>query len=88
MSTVEKSTDLHLVSCHTQCMGTPSGFSFKQRKNGEVVISHHGRVATILRGRQADAFLMKVETTDSQELMARLTGNYKRGNERGTPHRA
>ena len=69
-------------------MGTPSGFSFKQRKNGEVVISHHGRVATILRGRQADAFLMKVETTDSQELMARLTGNYKRGNERGTPHRA
>ena len=63
-------------------MGKPSGFSFKQRKNGEIVISHQGRVATILRGRQADTFVKKVEAGDGQELMARLTGNYKRGNER------
>ena len=65
-------------------MGKPSGFSFTRRKNGEVVISHQGRVATILRGRRADAFVKKIETSDGQELMARLTGNYKRGNE----HRA
>jgi hypothetical protein len=63
-------------------MGKPSGFSFKRRKNGEVVISHHGRVAAILRGRQADTFVTKAEAGDGQELMARLTGNYKRGNER------
>lgn len=63
-------------------MGKPSGFSFTQRKNGEVIISHQGRVATILRGHQADTFVKKVEAGDGQELMARLTGNYKRGNER------
>jgi hypothetical protein len=38
-----------------------------------------------LRGRQAQAFLAEIESADEadlQQLMARLTGNYKRGNER------
>lgn len=63
-------------------MGQASGFSFVQRKSGEVVITHHGRAATVLRGRKAEAFLAKVADGDGQELMARATGNYKRGNER------
>jgi hypothetical protein len=61
----------------------PSGFSYTVRKSGEVVITHHGRHATVLRGRTAEKFLAQVETRDEQELMARMTGNYKRGNERG-----
>ena len=65
-------------------MGAPSGFDFTRRKNGEIVISHDGRVVTVLRGRDADAFLRKVETGDGQEVMARVTGNFKRGNERRT----
>lgn len=65
-------------------MGAPSGFDFTRRKNGEIVISHDGRVVTVLRGRDADAFLRKVETGDGQEVMARATGNFKRGNERRT----
>ena len=60
----------------------PSGFEWNRRKNGEVVITHHGRVATVLRGRPAAAFVAEVADSDPQELMARLTGNYKRGNER------
>lgn len=52
------------------------------RKSGEVVISHHGRQATILRGKSAEKFLSRLESTNEQELMARVTGNYKRGNER------
>lgn len=60
----------------------PSGFSYAVRKNGEVVITHNGRVATTLRGATAKRFLDQVHDRDSQELMARLTGNYKRGNER------
>lgn len=63
-------------------MATPSGFEYAVRKNGDVVITHHGRPATILRGRRADKFLSQLETRDAQELMARMTGNYKRGNER------
>lgn len=48
----------------------------------EVVVFHHGRRATTLRGDRADAFLVEVASADPQELMARLTGSYRRGNER------
>ncbi|XVX19583.1 hypothetical protein ACQP1U_14920 [Actinomycetota bacterium] len=47
-----------------------------------MIITHHGKVATTLRGSRAVAFLHNVELEDPQELMARLTGNYRRGNER------
>ena len=63
-------------------MGDPHGFTWSRRKNGEVVIEHHGRRAAVLRGRRAEEFLADVGDADEQELMARLTGNYKRGNER------
>ena len=63
-------------------MPAPTGFAWTERKNGDVVISHHGKVATILRGRKAERFREDVAGDGDQELMARLTGNYKRGNER------
>jgi hypothetical protein len=62
----------------------PEGFDYEVR-TGEVVISHHGRRATVLRGSAANRFLAEVEDADEavgQELMARVTGNYRRGNER------
>jgi hypothetical protein len=64
---------------------TDLGFDFRRRKNGDVEILHRGRVATTLRGRDAEEFLADgPDATDdaTQQLMARLTGNYKRGNER------
>lgn len=63
-------------------MPAPLGFSYEARKSGEVVITHHGRRAAVLRGMTAERFLSKVERGDDQELMARVTGNYRRGNER------
>lgn len=63
-------------------MGTPEGFHYLIRKGGEVVIEHHGRPATVLRGSAAADFLAEVDGGDDQELMARVTGNYRRGNER------
>ena len=65
-------------------MARPEGFSYACRKNGDVVIHHHGRIATVLRGRKAIDFLGEVVAGDDQELMARVTGNYKHGNERDT----
>jgi hypothetical protein len=60
----------------------PEGFAYEVR-GGEVVVSHHGRRATVLRGGTAARFLADVEDgDDAQELMARVTGNYRRGNER------
>jgi hypothetical protein len=61
------------------------GFTFCLRKNGDVEIFHHGQLASTLRGDEAEDFKqdVQVESSDeSQQLMARITGNYKRGNER------
>jgi hypothetical protein len=66
-------------------MAAPDAFTFEARKSGEVVIRHFGRVAVVLRRRPAARFLTEAESADEAELqarMARLTGNYKRGNER------
>ena len=69
------------VTWHNGRMGKPVGFEWTQRKSGEVVVTHDGRTATILRGRAAAKFLSDVSRGDPQEVMARVTGNYKRGNE-------
>lgn len=66
-------------------VGAPSGFRYERRSSGEVVIFHRSTVATVLRGAKASAFLDQADGAlddELQELMARLTGNYKRGNER------
>ncbi len=63
-------------------MPGPEGFAYDVR-GADVVITHHGRRATVLRGPAATRFLADVEDgADEQELMARVTGNYRRGNER------
>lgn len=62
-------------------MARPDGFEYTVR-GADVVITHRGKAATTLRGDKAAAFLEDVELSDPQELMARLTGNYRRGNER------
>ncbi|WP_078714356.1 hypothetical protein [Agreia bicolorata] len=58
----------------------PSGFTYESN-GGDVVVSHHGRRAVTLRGAAARQFLADV-ADEPQQLMARITGNYKRGNER------
>ena len=63
-------------------MAQPQGFEWVKRKNGDVVITHFGQFATVLRGRRAAKFLDDVSGGDDQALMARVTGNYKRGNEK------
>ncbi|MFC8783823.1 MULTISPECIES: hypothetical protein [Streptomyces] len=63
-------------------MARPSGFAYEAHPDGTVHITHHGRGATVLRGDRAARFLGEVTTTDPQLVMARWTGNYRRGNER------
>jgi hypothetical protein len=62
--------------------GAANGFAYDVQRGGDVVITHHGRRATVLRGPRAAEFLAEVEGGDGQQVMARWTGNYKRGNER------
>ncbi|MGH3369949.1 MAG: hypothetical protein ACRDPR_08095 [Nocardioidaceae bacterium] len=62
-------------------MPAPSGFAYTALPDGTVRITHHGRPATTLRGGRAQDFLTEVDD-DPQLVMARWTGNHKRGNER------
>jgi hypothetical protein len=59
-------------------MPPPAGFEYVLR-GGDVVIMHRGRTAATLRGQAAERFLAKVARADPQQVMARVTGNYKRG---------
>lgn len=60
-------------------------FDYRTFKDGRVVITWYGRPVTTLAGQEAARFLTRVDGLDdhaAQLLMARLTGNFKRGNER------
>jgi hypothetical protein len=59
-------------------------FCYQATKDGRVRIAWQGRVVTTLAGRQAGAFLARVQSAGEEEAqlaMARATGNFKRGNE-------
>jgi uncharacterized protein YqiB (DUF1249 family) len=63
-------------------------FSWQPTKDGRVRISRDGRVVTTLAGESARRFSARIESANpeaAQQLMARATGNYKRGNERRPP---
>jgi hypothetical protein len=60
-------------------------FSHHTRADGTIVVSYRGAPVTLLRGRAADRFATRMDGADAdaaQQLMARVTGNFKHGNER------
>jgi hypothetical protein len=62
-------------------------FSYQVSKDEKVFIAWRGRRVVTLRGRQAARFRHQIAGMDragAQLLMARITGNFKRGNERLT----
>lgn len=60
-------------------------FSFRTTKSGEVMISRGGRVVQTLGGPVAAKLLKALAVADEQQaqlILAKSTGNYRRGNER------
>ena len=60
-------------------------FTFRQRKDGSVAIFWKRVPATVLTGKLAQNFLAVSSDCSGQELqllLAKATGNFKRGNER------
>ena len=59
---------------------------FRYEQAGKNVFIHHGNtLAATLRGKPAGKFLTSVERAPAEEqqaIMARITGSYKRGNQR------
>ncbi|MDP5071431.1 MAG: hypothetical protein NWQ45_11080 [Congregibacter sp.] len=60
-------------------------FYFIAFKDGRVMIYAHNRLAKTLKGNEAARFTLKAESLverDLQMLMAKITGQFKFGNER------
>lgn len=60
-------------------------FGYRITQDGRVLVSRGGRLVVILAGSTADRLVSRLgrdEETD-QALLARATGNYRRGNEGG-----
>jgi hypothetical protein len=61
-------------------------FSYKICKNKKVLIYWHEKQVKILNEKEGSKFIEKINIADEFEkqlLMARLTGNFKHGNEKG-----
>ncbi len=60
-------------------------FSYQATKDGAIFLFWQGRHVKTLRGKTATSFLTKIagaDHTTAQLIMAKATGNFKRGNER------
>ncbi|MDM5155667.1 hypothetical protein QUF88_18290 [Bacillus sp. DX1.1] len=61
-------------------------FSYRITKNNTVFIDYCGKQVTTLKGKEAEKFLVKINQANSEKeiqlIMAKVTGNFKRGNER------
>jgi hypothetical protein len=64
----------------------PGTFTFRIAKGDRVLIEWRGRVVTVVSneaGRRLASQLALADPAGQQALLARATGNFKRGNERG-----
>jgi hypothetical protein len=61
-------------------------FNYRVTKDNTVFLDYNGRQVKILKGTEAEKFLKRIRvadnTTEAQLIMAKITGNFKRGNER------
>lgn len=62
-------------------------FSWQVTKDGRVRVFRGGRQVAIVAGRQADRLRPHLDASAeaAQQALARVTGNYRRGNERSSP---
>ena len=64
---------------------TEEVFSYKTSKDNKVFIFWFGKQVMILKGKDSEKFLSRIIGADfqvSQLIMAKITGNFKRGNEK------
>jgi len=62
-----------------------SDFAYKIAKNQKAFISFCGKQVTVLSGKDAENFIAKIAhagDSEAQLIMAKITGNFKRGNEK------
>jgi len=61
-------------------------FTFHVTKAGQILVAREGRLVVTLSGASATRLipLLGLDDATDQDLLARATGNYRRGNERSS----
>ncbi len=62
-------------------------FSYRVSKDNKVFIFWHEKQVMILKGKESEKFLAKIANADgfeAQLIMAKITGNFKHGNEKNS----
>jgi hypothetical protein len=60
-------------------------FSYKVSKDNKVFIFWYDKQVMILKGKESEKFLSRIQNANSKEaqlILAKVTGNFKHGNER------
>ncbi|MGI2328555.1 hypothetical protein [Planococcus sp. YIM B11945] len=61
-------------------------FTYRIGKNNNVFIAFHGKEIKIVKGKEADKLLTRIQQAetakDVQLALAKITGNFKHGNEK------
>ena len=66
-------------------MPAPTDFSYRITKDNRILISWCGQQVVIVTGARAAKLMAQLTNSNPEEqqmLLARITGNFKRGNER------
>ena len=75
----------HCREAFRMTAGDDLGFACRTKQDGAVLALRGGQLVTTLRGIAVAEFLAQIgnaEPAAAQQLLAHVTGNYKRGNER------
>lgn len=63
-------------------------FTYQVNKNNTIFIDYYGMQVKILKGKEAEQFIKKTQNDQDEKalqlIMAKITGNFKRGNERNS----
>ncbi|MBS4193576.1 hypothetical protein [Lederbergia citri] len=63
-----------------------SPFTYRVSKNDTVFIDFKGKLVKTLKGKEAEKILIKIRSAANEKelqlILAKITGNFKRGNER------
>ena len=62
-------------------------FSYQITKNGTVAINYRGKQIKVVKEKEAERLITKIKAVENnilevQLLLAKITGNFKRGNEK------
>lgn len=63
-------------------------FTYRITKNNTVFIEYQGKQVMVLKGKEAEKIMNRIDQAstekDVQLILAKVTGNFKRGNEKDT----